>query len=290
MTRAPDNLLAARRLLLDHLDMTPGRTVRSDLDPAEVGIVGDNAHIGGYHCGSDRVRRVGREIRDYSVTESGRDRAGLSDLACALDIGEFRRTFGGRTYDLPHLSAWIVGQCKAGTPDSRDIREVIWSPDGRTVKRWDRLGKRSSGDDSHRWHTHISYFRDAIKAGRDQTGLIRRYLTTIGLLAGEDDEMSAAAERTITNIDNAILLGGTSMGRKVPTPVNKGSVGNALVDKLDYALAQIDAISERLDAATAAEVARDAELRNLVERATSGELAAYEVVRRIGELLTAASS
>ncbi|WDZ87177.1 hypothetical protein [Micromonospora cathayae] len=186
MTSAPETLLAARRLLLEHLDIQPGRTVHTDLDPAEVGIVGDPAHVGGYHCGADRVRRVDGRIRDYSVTESDRDRSGLADWACALDIGEFRVTVGGRTYDLPHLSAWIVGQCRAGAPDARDIREVIWSPDGRSVQRWDRLGRRDTGDSSHRWHTHISYHRDAIRAGRDQTALFRRYLTSIGLLAGEE--------------------------------------------------------------------------------------------------------
>ncbi|GLY21707.1 hypothetical protein [Micromonospora sp. NBRC 101691] len=192
MTSAPDTLMAARRLLLTHLDVQPGRTVASDLDPAEVGIVGDPDHVGGYHCGTDRVRREGGQIRDYSVTESTRDRTGLSDYACALDIGEFRRTVAGRVYDLPHLSAWIVAQCTAGTADTRDIREVIWSPDGRTVRRWDRLGRRSTGDSSHRWHTHISYHRDAIKAGRDQTALFRRYLTTIGLIKG--DTMATVSE------------------------------------------------------------------------------------------------
>ncbi|MEK8110074.1 hypothetical protein NKG94_48450 [Micromonospora sp. M12] len=66
-----------------------------------------------------------------------------------------------------------------------DIREIIYSANGTTVKRWDRLGERTSGDSSHRWHTHFSFFRDAIKAGRDQRPLFRRYLGTIGLL--EDD-------------------------------------------------------------------------------------------------------
>lgn len=174
MTRAPANLLAVRQLLLTHLDNAPGP---DDLDPAEVGITGDSAHRGGYHCGSDRV-----VTNDYSVVESSRDRAGLSDYASALDVGQFKVTVGGRTYDLAHFSRWCVAQCAANAPDTRDIREIIYSLDGKTVKRWDRLGKRSSGDSSHRWHTHISYFRDAIKAGRDQRPLFRRYLTSIGLI------------------------------------------------------------------------------------------------------------
>lgn len=195
MTRAPDNLLAVRRLLLDHLDLDPTRSRPTDLDPAEAGIVGDAAHVGGYHCGSDRVRRVDGVVRDYSVTESSRDRAGLSEYASALDVGEFAVTVRGRTYDLRHFSAWLVSQCTAGAPDTRDIREVIWSPDGRTVRRWDRLGIRSTGDGTHRWHTHISYFRDATKAGQDLTPLYRRYLTTIGLIqASKGDDMPTVSE------------------------------------------------------------------------------------------------
>jgi hypothetical protein len=181
MTRAPANLLAVRNLLLTHLDIDPDTTRPADLEPAEVGIVGDPDHRGGYHCGSDRV-----VTNDYSVVESPRDKAGLTLDAAALDVGGFEVRSGGRTHTLPSFSVWCVGQCAANAADTRDIREIIYSPDGSTVKRWDRLGKRSSGDDSHRWHTHFSFFRDAIKAGRDQRPFFRRYLTTIGLLKDED--------------------------------------------------------------------------------------------------------
>lgn len=180
MTRAPANLQAARSLLLTHLDNAPGP---DDLDPGEVGIVGDSAHRGGYHCGSDRV-----VTGDYSVVESPRDRAGLTLDAAALDVGQFSVTSGGKTHTLASFSVWCVAQCAANAPDTRDIREIIYSPDGKTVKRWDRLGKRTSGDSSHRWHTHFSFFRDAIKAGRDQRPLFRRYLSYIGLL--EDDTVT----------------------------------------------------------------------------------------------------
>ncbi|WP_229401906.1 hypothetical protein [Micromonospora okii] len=174
MTRAPESLLAPRRLLLDHLGP-------HGLVPVAVGIVGDPAHRGGYHCGSDRV-----DGDDYSVRESSRDRTGLTDDAAALDIGQFRVARAGQVYDLRHFSRWLAGECAKGAADTRDIREVIYSPDGRTVRRWDRLGRRSSGDRSHLAHTHISYFRDAIKAGRDQSPLFRRYLTSIGLIESED--------------------------------------------------------------------------------------------------------
>lgn len=170
MTRAPTALLAPRQLLLEHLGP-------HGLVPVAVGIVGDPAHRGGYHCGADRV-----VSGDYSVVESPRDRSGLSDDAAALDIGQFRVARGGQVYDLRHFSRWLVGECAKDAADTRDIREVIYSPDGKSVKRWDRLGRRSSGDRSHLTHTHISYHRDAIKAGRDQSPLFRRYLASIGLL------------------------------------------------------------------------------------------------------------
>jgi hypothetical protein len=181
MTRAPANLLAVRSLLLEHLNRDPNRARDEDLEPNEVGIVGDANHRGGYHCGSDRV-----VANDYSVVESPRDRNGLTLDAAALDVGMFEVSVGSRTHDLFTFSTWCVAQCVADAPDTRDIREIIYSPDGKVVRRWDRLGRRSTGDRSHLWHTHFSWFRDAIKANRDQTPLFRRYLTTIGLIGGDD--------------------------------------------------------------------------------------------------------
>jgi hypothetical protein len=166
-------LLAVRGLLLAHLDVDPDTVRVADLEPAEVGIVGNAAHRGGYHCGKDRV-----VPNDYSVHESPRDRAGLSSYASALDVGMFSHG----SHDLRSFSVWCVGQCKAGAHDTRDIREIIYSPDGKTVKRWDRLGRRTSGDNSHLFHTHFSFFRDATRDGRDLSSLFRRYLTAIGLI------------------------------------------------------------------------------------------------------------
>ncbi|WP_405114369.1 hypothetical protein OG559_09405 [Micromonospora sp. NBC_01405] len=175
MTRAPTNLLNVRTLLLSCL---------KDLNPAAVGIVGDSAHRGGYHCGSDRV-----VTNDYSVVESPRDQSGLTLDASGLDVGSFTVRSGGLTHDLRSFSVWCVQQCAAGAADTRDIREIIYSADGKVVRRWDRLGKRTTGDNSHLWHTHFSFFRDSTKAGRDQTPLFRRYLTGIGIL---EDHMDRA--------------------------------------------------------------------------------------------------
>jgi len=154
LTFAPDTLEDLR----DYLKTPTGLTAVS------LGITGDAAHRGGYHCGKDRTTSG-----DYSVDESARDKAGLSLAASAIDIGGFSK--GGKS--LRALSLWLVEQCKAGAAGTADIREIIYSPDGKNVKRWDRLGVRSSGDSSHLWHTHISFFRDA--EHRDKRAIFRAY-------------------------------------------------------------------------------------------------------------------
>ncbi|WP_434740933.1 hypothetical protein [Micromonospora sp. SH-82] len=242
MTRAPAQLLAVRSLLLRYLNTDPDVVRDDDLEPAEVGIVGDASHRGGYHCGADRV-----VTNDYSVVESPRDRNGLTLDASALDVGWFSVRSGGATHSLRSFSVWCVAQCVAGTADSRDIREIIYSPDGRVVRRWDRLGRRSSGDNSHLWHTHFSFFRDSTKAGRDQRPLFRRYLTTIGLIQ-EEDTMSEQAETEIHNVYLGMFYGGTSMGRKVdPDGTGPAEAGNSLVAKLDYTMQRLDALTTQVN-------------------------------------------
>ena len=186
MTFAPASIQEARQLLAEHLDLHPGH-VPADLRLGEIGIVGNPDHEDGYHLGKDRLPN-----RSYSVDESVRDKRGLSNAAAALDIGSFAITVAGQDHNLRTFSAWLVKQCKAGTEDTQDIREVIYSLDGDEVKRWDRLRKRTSGDISHRTHTHVSYFRDS--ENRDKTALYLRYLTEIELIE-EDMDQSTFNER-----------------------------------------------------------------------------------------------
>jgi peptidoglycan hydrolase-like protein with peptidoglycan-binding domain len=150
MTFAPQSIQKVQRYVHD----------KTGLPFNALGIVGDKNHRGGYHCGRDRVTDD-----DYSVDESPRDREGLSYAASALDIGNWP--------GLRRFSIWLVAQCEANTPDTRDIREVIYSPDGLTVERWDREGERDSGDGSHRSHTHISWYRDS--ENDDKMPVFRRY-------------------------------------------------------------------------------------------------------------------
>ncbi len=183
MTFAPAPLAAARSFLLANV---PG------LKPVAVGIVGDTAHAAtgtSYHLGKDQLASD-----SYSIVESPRDRKGLSNAAAGLDIGEFSFRAGGKAHTLRTFSAWLVLECRSGAADTQDIREVIYSLDGTSVRRWDRLGRRTTGDSSHRWHTHISYFRDSEQ--RDKTGLFRRYLTEIGLLEAEVTEAQLIAAVT----------------------------------------------------------------------------------------------
>lgn len=167
---APDSIMDARRFFMNTL-----RTVGVDPNPASFGVVGDDAHANagtGYHLGRDALRPSA-----YSIVESSRDKRGLTNAASAFDIGWFSFKAGGKTHNLRTFSTWLVAQCKAGTADTLDIRDVIYSADGATVRRWDRLGIRSTGDDSHLTHTHVSYFRDSEK--RDKTALFKRYFTEI---------------------------------------------------------------------------------------------------------------
>lgn len=230
MTTAPANLLDVRQLLIDTI---PGLTAGA------LGIVGDASHVGGYHCGSDRV-----VTNDYSVVESTRDSSGLTLYASALDVGLFQVTVGGTTHDLRSFSVWCVGECVAGAADTQDIREIIYSPDGVVVKRWDRLKRSTTGDSSHLTHTHLSFFRDSTKALRDETPLFRRYLTTIGLL---EDDLSATAETQINSLFQGMFNGGNSMGRIVdPDGSGTRPSSNSVVAKLDYALLQLDSLTTQL--------------------------------------------
>ncbi|MCW6003847.1 hypothetical protein K1W54_04520 [Micromonospora sp. CPCC 205371] len=309
MTVAKPRLLEARRLLLDHLDMHPGRTVDADLDPAEVGIVGGPSHVRSgtsYHLGKDQLIL---SRRPYSVVESVRDQRGLNNDASAIDIGWFRLTTRRGTFDLRHFSRWLVDLCKAGDPDTADIREVIYSLDGKTVRRWDDLGIRSAGDDSHLTHTHGSIYRDA--DGSCMVRLVTRYLRHIGLLPDPEEGFMAA----ISDADQKALIwrvegiasgrlavaGGPTKGEPVVLNVKLAAIEQrqtalttAIASLDEDVAAKLRADFERIAADEAATLAaieqaaaedavRDAELRDLVESGLSGEQDAQVVLRLIAD-------
>lgn len=148
MTFAPKSLLDVRAYLKP----------RTGLSDVELGISGDPAHAAGgtsYHLGRDDLDMA---INPYSV-RTARDKAGLTNAASAEDIGMFPR--------LREFSVWLVARCRKGAADCADIREVIYSPDGLIVLRWDRergvtsAPRTGEADDSHLFHTHISWYRDS---------------------------------------------------------------------------------------------------------------------------------
>lgn len=204
MTYAPPDLITCRRYLLDTLDMHPGRSVPADLDPDEVGIVGDPRHekSGGYHIGNDGLARAGRLTTDYSKRESPRDRPG-SNAASALDIGEFDVIREGRRLTLPGLTTFLMAACVTGDPRARDLREIIGAPDGKTVRHWDRLGTQKGTSRDHLWHTHGSFFRDSEgRRARDDNflGLLKAYVE------GETDmtpDQEAILRRILALAENA---------------------------------------------------------------------------------------
>ncbi|HSW42691.1 MAG TPA: hypothetical protein VLM76_09305, partial [Patescibacteria group bacterium] len=130
-----------------------------------LGIVGGPRHTSGYHLGRDRIFRTGGQgAADYSI-QHPRDKPFLTLAAAAIDLGRL----GGTLEGLQDFSRWLVARCRAEPEIMRDIREVIYSPDGRTVLRWDHYLRRlfpagtgtGQGDDSHLTHTHISFPRDS---------------------------------------------------------------------------------------------------------------------------------
>lgn len=145
-----------------------------------LGVVGDVNHVTGYHLGRDRIFGTqGKGAEDYSV-QHPRDKAGLTNAASAIDLGKLGGTYAG----LQAFSRWLVARCQTSAPGTRDIREVIYSPDGSRVQRWSGIDGNihtgtGNGDSSHRTHTHISYFRDSEYAGK--VGVFAPYW--------EDDDM-----------------------------------------------------------------------------------------------------
>lgn len=120
-----------------------------------LGIVGNATHTYGYHLGQDRL-----PAGDYSA-KTTRDLAGLSAAAAALDLGHADKT------ELRAFSRWLVTQAQQNAPGTSDLREILYSPDGAVVLRWDRergyasAPKPGEADSTHLWHTHLSFYRDS---------------------------------------------------------------------------------------------------------------------------------
>lgn len=217
MTYAPKSLLDLRRYLMP----------LTALSAPNLGIVGDAAHAkrSSYHNGKDRM--LNRLATDYTA-KTARDRAGLTNAASALDIGNHKR--------LRALSLYLVEQAQGDAPGTSDIRDIIYTPDGSTVLRWDRERGRTSeprtgeADNSHLFHTHISYYRDS--EGRDKIAPFRPFYETVipDTSTGDDMGLKVTAEGTVesgilrtTTDTDAIALHDRSRN-----PLPSGAVRQAL--------------------------------------------------------------
>lgn len=141
-----------------------------------LGIVGDARHQrrASYHNGQDAIERYGRTaLDDYSI-RLPRDREPyLTNAAAAIDLGRLGGTYKG----LRDYSNWLVARCLTDPVTRRDVREVIYSPDGDTVQRYSGPDNvvRVGGTADHRFHTHISFYRDSER--RSKLHLFAPYFT-----------------------------------------------------------------------------------------------------------------
>lgn len=137
-----------------------------------LGVVGDTGHVAkgtSYHLGEDQLTATA-----YS-RQTARDRAGLSNAASAIDLGKL----DGSLANLRLFSKILVARARSNAAGTGDMREIIYSPDGATVLRWDRqrgfasAPRPGEADDTHLTHTHVSWYRDA--ESRDHTTAFRPY-------------------------------------------------------------------------------------------------------------------
>jgi hypothetical protein len=184
MTYAPATLLEVRAFVVAEDKLAP--TLTAD----EVGIVGNQPHVlegTGYHLGKDQLNF---SKNPYSA-RTARDKAGLADTgianaACAVDLDD-------DWDELRRFSVWAVAECRKSAPDTLDIREIIYSPDGVKVLHWDRergvtSEPQSSSQLDHRTHSHISKYRDSTR--RSLLPLFKRFYREVVGLPIPGDDMS----------------------------------------------------------------------------------------------------
>jgi hypothetical protein len=217
-----------------------------------LGVVGDKNHCVGYHLGRDEIFSEcackpkgkcipGLKDKDYSVEEQ-RDRNGLSNAASALDLG----LLDGSKANLQKFGNWLVRQCQANKPGTSDIREIIYSPDGKKVQRYSGVDGlihtgKGNGDKSHKDHTHISFFRDSENRDKrpifapffeeaDMPGLKVAFPETVsGIVTVKD--IPGVEARQIADNQAFVLKPGTPKrafikGRLLDDPLGKDSPGN----------------------------------------------------------------
>lgn len=240
MTYSPQTWLEVRYLFQN----------KTGLPAVSLGIQHYQPDGGGYHEGNDLLAAAGRQDSDYSKRESVRDRPGTNG-ASAIDIGWFDVVLrNGRRVTLFDLTRWMLAHI--WDADALWIREIIYSLDGKTVKRFDRLGIRSSGDLSHLTHDHISGFRDDENVNK--VNFFARFwaemegASTVSLIQGDDN-------------DRQLLFRMSSTVRMEDTTSAPSGFTLALPNEPNLMVQAIKALNGKADqilAKWAAEEARDA--------------------------------
>jgi hypothetical protein len=175
----------------------------------------------------------------YSA-RTARDKAGLANpatanFASALDIDN-------DLDELREMSDWLVAECRRPNPhpDTLDMREIIYSPDGVNVWTWDReKGQMSApekrGELSHREHTHVGWYRDA--GLRDKAGIFRRFFNRhntsggsdmIPILFGEGEKPAPRSSR-VAAMQRALIRAGADLSA---TGGPDGRYGNGTANAL----------------------------------------------------------
>jgi hypothetical protein len=206
------------------------------------GIVGDAPHVLGgtsYHLGLHQL------LPSAYSRQLARDKAGLTDAASAIDLGRLDGSLG----NLQKFSVWLVAAVRANQTKYRDVREVIYSPDGVKVLRWDnelkalRIGGDGTGqgDNSHRWHTHISFYRDS--EFRDKRDLFAPYFV-------KEDPMGLAVRLLATVGDKPLSAFGTAKVKGAAHSIVRVSDGKfvPVADGLDLGTVQLAVLTKPLDA------------------------------------------
>jgi hypothetical protein len=276
-----------------------------------LGIAPDDEHLdtGGYHVGNDDLARAARLTSDYSKRESGRDRPG-SNAASADDTGtDWPKGGAARSR---RFDAFLVERCRAKDLRTRDIREIIYSPDGRVVHRYDALGIRSTGDSSHRWHTHKSYFRDSEDRRDNPRSVFGLYLEFFEGVTTDPTTGGLSMQMMIKASDSPQIWLADGMFRRPVPPEWVPAVGNGQTHASGYLgnlgnngqvfvtgpTAVLDvwgidiqtAIASRVAELAAADAARDVAARNAIDALTKalaaggGNVETAAILARMDEL------
>jgi hypothetical protein len=124
------------------------------------GIVGNAAHLAGYHRSRRALLNAGR-VNDYSI-QAPADRDGPELAAAAIDI-----SYGPD--EMKRVTRRLMDACRPDANGDYDpriecVREFFGTLNGTTVTGWNRYKTSRpvgyvTADKSHLWHIHISIFR-----------------------------------------------------------------------------------------------------------------------------------